>query len=124
MKILHKIIVFFVLLITVMLVIPSLFTLAPPDLGMAAFMIFFFFICPIFSVFVGYITASNLKRLFWMPIVEAISFPLLFSIVVGGFVPELYVYSVIYLLVACLMVGVRLAMRAIKNWEARNTKDE
>ena len=122
MKILYKIIAFFVSLVAIMLVLPSLLLLLPADAGMGMMFILFLVICPVYSVFVGALAATDLKKLFWMPVVEAALFPALFAIVVKGWVPELYAYSVVYLVVAYLVIAIAFIVKMIINWEKRNLK--
>ena len=122
MKILYKIIAFFVSLVAIMLVLPSLLLLLPADAGMGMMFILFLVICPVYSVFVGALAATDLKKLFWMPVVEAVLFPALFAIAVKGWVPELYVYSVVYLVVAYLVIAIAFIVKMIINWEKRNLK--
>lgn len=122
MKVLYKIIVFFVSLVAMMLILPSLLLLLPADAGMGMMFILFLVICPVYSVFVGALTATDIKKLFWMPIVEAALFPAFFAIVVKGWVLELYVYSVVYLVVAYLVIAIAFIVKMIMNWEKRNLK--
>lgn len=124
MKLLHKIVILFVSVVTLMLVAPFFATFAPANFAMVAFMIFFFFVYPIYNLFIGYLMSNDPKRLFWMPIFEGAVFPLLFAIAIGNFAPELYVYSLIYLLVAYISLGVFLIIRVIKNWEERSSNNE
>ena len=119
MKLLYKIIAFFVSLIAIMLVLPSLLLMLPADMGMGMMFILFLAICPAYSVFVGVITVTDIKKLFWMPFVEAALFPALFAIVVKGFVPELYIYSIVYFVTAYLVVAIAFVMKMIMNWEKK-----
>ena len=98
MKRAYKFILIFVLHIALTLLTPFLATkLAPADSGMAICMILFFIGYPLFMMALGAFTATDIKALFWTPLLCALSFPLLFSLAMGGMVWELYVYSVIYL---------------------------
>ncbi len=123
MKLLYKIIVFVVSTVTIMLVLPYLFTLLPADSGMAMSLILLFAIFPVYSGFVGFFSSTDIKRLFWMPIAEAASFPLLFSLAMGGWIPEMYIYSVLYLIAAYLVVGIVFGVRMIRKWEQRVLND-
>ena len=123
MKLLYKIIAFFVSLIAIMLVLPSLLLLLPPDVGMGMIFILFLVICPVYSIFVGMLTATDLKKLFWMPFVEAALFPVLFAIVVKGWVAELYIYSIVYLVTAYLVVVIAFIVKMIMNWENKVSDD-
>lgn len=97
MKSIIKIIVFFVSLLTFMLIFPAaVIIFSPDDFGMGLFLLLFFIVYPLISALLGGLAGSDIRRLWWMPIVLAAIFPLLFSIVVLQFVWDLYLYSVIY----------------------------
>lgn len=123
MKLLYKIIAFFVSLVAIMFVLPTLFVHLPADAGMGMMFILFLVICPIYSVFVGVLTATDLKKLFWMPFVEAVIFPVLFAAVVKGWVPELYIYSIVYFVAAYLVVAIAFIVKMIMNWEKKVSDD-
>ena len=48
-----------------------------------------------------------------MPIVSALSFPLLFSLAMGGMVEELYAYSLIYIFLGYATAGLLLIIKKI-----------
>ena len=123
MKLLYKIIAFFVSLVAMMFVLPYLCTLMPADVGMTVIFVSHFAIFPIYSIFVGALVATDLKKLFWMPIFEAAIFPVLFSFAMLTWIPELYVYSVVYLIAAYLVVGIVYVVRMIRKWEQRVSND-
>ena len=117
MKLLYKIIAFFVLLVVMTLVLPYMLSLLPSQSGMTAMLILLFAVYPIFSFGVGAFAATDIKRLFWMPVAEVAIFPGLFSLAMGTWIPELYVYSIVYIIAAYLVVGIIFSIRLIKKWE-------
>ena len=97
MKKRYKILLFFIFNIVATLLIPFLVVkLVPADGAMSICMILFFAVYPILSMLVGFVSAKDMKHLLWMPLVGAITFPLFFSLAMGGMVEELYAYSSIY----------------------------
>ncbi len=115
MKRIYKFILIFGLHITLTLLAPFLTTkLAPADSGMAICMILFFAVYPLSVMVLGALTATDIKALFWTPLACALSFPLLFSLAMGGMVWELYVYSVIYLFLGYATSVLFLIIKKIK----------
>ena len=114
MKLRYKILLFFVIDIAVTLLIPFLSVkLIPSDAGMAVCMLLFFLVYPILSVLLGIFTSKDMKHLWWMPLFGALSFPLLFSLAMGGMVEELYAYSIIYIFLGYAMAGLLLIIKRI-----------
>ena len=98
MKRRYKILLFFILSVILTLIIPFLATkLIPADGGMAVCMLMFFIAYPILSIVLGLAISKDMKILWWMPLVAAFFFPLLFSLAMGGMIWELYTYSGIYM---------------------------
>ena len=97
MKTITKIIIFVSLVLGVTLILPLVVILASPaDFGMGFSMLLFFAANPLLSVGVGILAGTEIKKLWWMPLISAICFPLFFSLVILELVLELYIYSVIY----------------------------
>lgn len=114
MKSIIKIIVFFVSLLTFMLIFPAaVIIFSPDDFGMGLFLLLFFIVYPLISALLGGLAGSDIRRLWWMPIVLAAIFPLLFSIVVLQFVWDLYLYSVIYATVGIVFMLITLLILKI-----------
>ena len=93
-----KIIVFLVALVTVMLVIPVLavnFISGEDFMGFA--LILFFLVYPILEIASGIVAATDIRKLWWLPILPAATFPLFFAVAIFEIVLDLYLYSVIYL---------------------------
>ena len=111
MKRIYKFILIFGLHITLTLLAPFLTTkLAPADSGLAICMILFFAVYPLSVMVLGALTATDIKAL----LACALSFPLLFSLAMGGMVWELYVYSVIYLFLGYATSVLFLIIKKIK----------
>lgn len=117
MKLFYKIIVFFVSLVAMAFVLPYLLALLPSTSGMTAMLILLFVVYPICSLGVGALAATDIKRLFWLPVAEAAIFPALFSLAMVTWIPELFVYSIVYIIAAYLVVGIIFSIRLIKKWE-------
>ena len=111
----YKILLFFILTVVLTLLIPFLATkLIPADGGMAVCMIMFFAIYPICSIILGIVISNDMKYLWWMPLVSAFVFPLLFSIAMSGMVWELYTYSGIYIFLGYAVAAFIFIIRKIK----------
>lgn len=107
MKPIIKIIVFFVSLLTFMLIFPAAVIIFSPAHFVTGFiMLLFFAVYPVMSAVLGVLAGSDIKELWWMPIALAICFPLLFSLAIFEMVWELYIYSVIYLLAGVFFMAV------------------
>lgn len=114
MKRLHKIILFFVLHISLMLLLPFLIVkLAPASAGMGICMILFFAVYPIFSMVLGFVATKDIKLLGLLPLVNAICFPLLFSMAMGEMIAELYVYAGIYAFLGYAVLLLTLIIKKI-----------
>lgn len=115
MKRRYKILLFFVLNIVITLLVPFLAVkIVPADGGMAICMILFFAVYPIMSIILGALTSRDVKYLWWMPLLAAFSFPLLFSIAMGGMIEELFVYSFIYLFLGYAAMALLLLIKKIR----------
>lgn len=114
MKRRYKILLFFLINIVATLLIPLISVkLAPADAGMAICMLLFFIGYPILFILLGVFISRDMKHLWWMPLVSALAFPLLFSLAMGGMVEELYAYSVIYLFLGYAIAGLLLIIKKI-----------
>ena len=115
MKTITKIIIFASVVIGVTLVLPLVVIMAAPaDFGMGFCMLLFFAANPLLSIGVGILAGTEIKKLWWMPVVSAICFAIFFSFVIFEFVVELYVYSVIYaLLGATAMALTALILKSV-----------
>ena len=103
MNMIKKILIFLSGLSAVMLLLPILAVrFAPADFGMALCFILFFAVDPEFMIFTGVMAKSNIKKLWWLPILSALLSPLLFAVAVGEIVTDLFIYSAIYLLIGLI----------------------
>ena len=124
MKRIYKFILIFVLHIFATLVAPLLATgLAPADSGMAICMLLFFIGYPICIMALGVFATTDIKALIWAPLACAVTFPLLFSIAMGGMVWELYYYSVIYLILSYVTFALVLIIKKIIS-KGKNKRNE
>ena len=114
MKCRYKILLFFICDIIVTLLIPFFSAkLIPADAGMAICMILFFLLYPLLSILLGALVSRDMKHFWWMPLVSALSFPLLFSLAMGGMVWELFAYSLIYIFLGYAVSGLLLIIKKI-----------
>ena len=115
MKRRYKILLFFVLNIVFMLLIPFLLIrFSPADVSMTACMVLFFAVYPILFILLGIVIGKDMKHLWWMPIVAAFVFPLLFSVAMGVIIFELYTYSGIYIFLGYAVSALLLLIKKIK----------
>ena len=117
MKITHKAIVAIGTLIVSMLIVPWIAVkLAEPTWGMSICLFMFFVINPVVSIALGIMAGTEIKRLWWIPPFAALVFPLFFGLVVWSFVPEMLIYSALYLGVGtAAMLGMYFGMKRISN---------
>ena len=123
MKRAYKILLFFASHIALMLIAPLVAVkLVPADGGMAICMIMFFIAYPIYSIFLGVIISRDMKHLWWMPLVNSVCFPLLFSLAMLGMVWELYAYSAIYLFLGYAVAALLSVIKKIRFERQNNDK--
>lgn len=105
MKIKYKIISSIAVLLLVMLVFPLLvinFAEARDALGWV--IILFLGVNPITSIILGILAGTDIRKLWWIPLVVAIAFPLLYWLVLKTVILELFVYSGMYLVVGIIVM--------------------
>lgn len=108
MRIKTKMIITFVSLLLFMLLLPWLaLRLSDPTDAMGIFVLAFFVVNPLITVLLSAMAGSDISKLWWLPLAIAVLFPLFFSIAIGGFVLDLYFYSLIYLLLGALSMTCR-----------------
>ena len=94
-------------LLLFMLVLPWLATLSPDGLATTGlWMLAFFAVYPVLSAALGILAGTEISRLWWVPVATAALFPPLFSLAIGEFVADLYVYSAFYLPLGALAMTV------------------
>ncbi len=103
-------------IIAVMLIAPLVIVnFAPADAGMALCFILFFVIDPLVVMALSILAGTAPRKLWWIPILCAIAFPLFFSLAVQEWVLDLFVYSVLYLGVGALaMLGTHWGIKIRK----------
>lgn len=74
----------------------------------------FFTVNPLLVIGLSIMAGTDIRKLWWIPLAIAVSFPLLFSLAIGEMTWDLYIYSSIYLPVGCLaMLGTFLGKRTV-----------
>ena len=98
MKVKNKILIIAVTAVMLMLVAPLLaIKLSSDACGMGLFLLFFFIVNPLMMIALSILAGTDLRKLWWTPLVIAAVFPVLFAVAIWDFVWDLYFYSAIYL---------------------------
>ena len=115
MKLRTKIIIAVGALLLFMMLLPMIVIKAVPGWAGLGFLLFSFFVVePLVVAGVGILAGTDVRRLWWLPLLSAVSFPLLFGIAVSDFVLDLYFYSAIYLLIGyCAMLVAYFIKKAV-----------
>lgn len=110
-----KIISTIIILMVTMLLIPLIIAnCLETNIGIGWIFIFFFGINPIVSLGLGIIAGTDIRKLWWIPLLIAIVFPLLFGIIIKEIVWDLYIYSGIYLILSIIgMVAKAISVKKI-----------
>lgn len=96
----NKILFVFLTLIIFMLLIPIIIVNSlKTNIGIGWAFIFFFGVNPLISLILGVLAGTDIKKIWWVPFLVAVAFPLLFGIVIHELVLDLYIYSGIYLII-------------------------
>ena len=90
----------------------------PTDV-MGIFILAFFAVNPLLTVVLSAMAGSDLGKLWWFPLAIATLFPLLFAAAIGEFTWDLYLYSLIYLLLGTLTMTSRYVIRKIASRKER-----
>ena len=71
---------------------------ADADVGMGLIFIMFFVGNPLTVILLSVVAGTNLKQLWWLPILALVLFPILFGVAVWDYeIATLYLYSIMYL---------------------------
>ena len=124
MKRLHKVLIAVVTLVISMLVVPCLIvSLAPHNWGMALCFLMFFVIDPLVVITFGIMAGTDIKYLWFIPLIAALLFPPFFAIAIKEWVIELFVYAGFYLCIGVAsMLGTHYGMK-IKSKTRGNDHD-
>lgn len=122
MKLMTKIIIAISTLLITMLVTPLLIVnLAPADMGMGLIFMLFFAIDPFAIIILSIMAGTDLRRLWWIPIVGALCLPLGYSVVIQEFVVELFVYSALYIGAGLIaMFGTHFGIKVVNKRKMTN----
>lgn len=112
MKLKNKVIATVVTYLVVLLILPFAFvSLAQPHEAMGVFMLFFFIINPIACAVTSAFIGKDIKKLWWFPILFAITFLLSFWLVLKEIVLDLTIYAIIYILIGFFVMFVSWLVR-------------
>lgn len=105
-----------VTMLVVMLILPLIAVrIVSSDAGMALCFILFFAVNPLMVISLSVMAGTELRKLWWVPLLAAVLFPVFFSIIVTELVKDLFVYSVLYLAVGLLaMIGMHFGIKVAK----------
>ena len=83
--------------------------------GMGLLLVMFFVGNPLAVIFLGMIAGTNVKQLWWIPILALLLFPILFGIAVWDYeIATLYLYSLMYLFPGMIAMFATHCARKIK----------
>ena len=105
-----------VTMLIVMFILPLIAVrIVSSDAGMALCFILFFAVNPLMVIALSVMAGTDIRKLWWMPFLAAVVFPVFFGIVVMELVMDLFVYSALYLAVGLLaMIGTHFGMKLAK----------
>lgn len=111
MKLKNKVILIITVILLVMFLLPLIVVrLSDAHSVMGLMMILFFVINPIMTLLLSVLAGTDINKLWWVPVLIAISFPLLYIGALGELILDLFVYSLGYFFIGTLM------MIVIKVW--------
>ncbi len=127
MKYTKKILLAIFVWVIFMLLLPILILrIASADAGMGLCFLLFFLLNPILIIFLGIISGTEIRKLWWIPVASAAVFPFFFAIAVQELIVELFFYSAIYLSAGVLSMlgthlGIKYAKKSRKNLPTKET---
>ena len=90
-----------------MLILPTLFLAwAQAEVVMALCFLLFFAVFPAQTLCFGLVAGTDMRKLWWLPVVGSMCFPFLVSLAFREMIWDLFVYSGIYLSVSLLAMAV------------------
>lgn len=99
-KLNNKIFISFLIVIVTMLIFPLLiFTFMKSLNGLFWFLLLFFAINPIISIIIGVLSGTEIRKLWFVPLIVSIIFPPLYWIVLQDIILQLYIHSLGYLII-------------------------
>ena len=124
-KTITKIVITVASLILFMMVLPWLAVKFGEGLAVTGLWMFAFFtVNPALVIVLSIMAGTELRRLWWIPLAIAASFPLLFSAAIGELVWDLYVYSAIYLPIGLLaMLGTHFGKKIVLKRKGAENKE-
>jgi len=105
-----------VTMLIVMFILPLIAVrIVSSDAGMTLCFILFFAVNPLMVIVLSVMAGTELKKLWWIPLLAAVLFPVFFGIVVRELVKGLFIYSALYLAVGLLaMTGMHFGIKVAK----------
>lgn len=94
-------------MVLTMLILPLLIVaFAPAEAAMALCFLLFFAVFPAQTLCFGLVAGTDMRKLWWLPVVGSLGFPFLVSLAFREMIWDLFVYSGIYLSVSLLAMAV------------------
>lgn len=111
-----KICIAIVTMLVVMFILPLIAVhIVSSDAGMALCFILFFAVNPLMVIALSIMAGTELRKLWWIPLLAAVLFPVFFGIVVKELLIDLFIYSALYLAVGLLaMIGTHFGIKVVK----------
>ena len=105
-----------VTMLIVMFILPLIAVrIVSSDAGMALCFILFFAVNPLMVIALSVMAGTELRKLWWIPLLAAVLFPVFFGIVVKELLIDLFIYSALYLAVGLLaMIGTHFGIKVAK----------
>lgn len=113
MKIKNKIVLAISIILIVTIILPLLIAFLAIGLdGFGLLLLLMFIGNPITAIFLGILSAADIKKLYWIPILLPVVFILSYWIILQGIILELIIYAIFYLLIGLITMKIT---KLIKN---------
>jgi hypothetical protein len=116
MKIWKKLVITAALIVTVMLIFPMLIVrFSSPHDFMGLLIILFFMVCPLTFIVIGIMSGTAIKKLWWLPIISPLAFPVVFGVSIEELVVDFFIYSAMYICAGVVaMLGTHFGIVAFR----------
>lgn len=104
MKLKTKLIIILLSTIINLICLPALIIRLSDGTSMGFSFLLFFAICPILEISLGIIAGTDIKKLFFVPMIVAFLFPFCYAITIGIIIWELFIYSIMYAISGTLVM--------------------
>jgi len=106
-----KVISSFVAMLIIFIILPLIFVKISKPYEFMGIMVFLFFVVnPITAAIINSMIGSDVKKMWWMPILLCIIFLLSYWLVLGEIILDLIFYSVFYLIIGIIFMCISLVI--------------